>query len=602
MRPGAALVVAVAVAACAACADARATTLPCAPGVSQCIRVTVPLNRAGGGGSISLHAQRVPAAAPGAGTLIVLPGGPGQSGSASLRELVEALGPAVRRRWSIVTIDPRGAGRSGVLLCPALQADPTLRSATAAAECARRLGGRRTHYTAADQIQDVEAVRASLGVERVAVYGTSYGTRIALGYAAAFPQHVDRVILDSVVPPGSPAGVAPETYAAIRRVLASLCPRRCQGVTTDLVAETTALVAQLRLRPLLGTVYDAGGRGRRASIDAVGLLDLIFDGDRDPALRGGLAAAITFARRGDPAELLRLAAAGRVRRLLSPGEFSAGMYAATNCTELSPPWDPLSPPAVRRAQLAASLDAAGDAPFAPFDRQIAAMAGLASLCLEWPTDVPPPTPVPPQPLTAPTLVLAGSDDVRTPLENGRLVAASLPNASVLVVPSAGHSVFAAGPDSCAAQAVVRFLVAARRPAPCRGVSLPTPPALAPSTPESLRPVGSLRGARGRTLRALELTLDDVAFGLQLSRTGRGGGLRGGSFERGARWPRLRAVQYVPGVRISGRSDARGRLVLHILGRAASPGTLLVSRDGRVRGRLAGRRVAARLKPRDPDLG
>ena len=45
----------------------------------------------------------------------------------------------------------------------------------------------------------MEAIRAKLGVEKLTLFGISYGTELAIAYARAFPQHVDKLILDSTV-------------------------------------------------------------------------------------------------------------------------------------------------------------------------------------------------------------------------------------------------------------------------------------------------------------------------------------------------------------------------------------------------------------------
>jgi len=582
--------------------NAAATAVPCGDGKSQCMRVFVPLDREAGTGTVALHVQRVKASARGAGTLIVVPGGPGQSASVELRELLEALGPRIRKRWNVVIFDPRGTGRSGPVICPLLQNNPLLRSTLAAAECARRLEASRSHYTTWNTVQDLEAVRGRLGVDRVALLGASYGTRVEMGYAAAYAKHVDRVVLDSVVAPEGPSSVPLESFAAIRRILASLCPKRCHGVTQDLVAETTKLVRLLRLGPMAGLVFDAEGQARRRTIDALGLLDLLFAADLlPPAIRGGLAAAITSARRQDPAALLRLATFAKIVRLKQPPEFSAGAYAATTCTEFRPPWDPAANRSARVAQIKARFSAMSDVAFEPFDRQTALAGGLVPLCLAWPTPTPKPAAVPWRSIVAPTFFLAGTHDVRTPLETLRRIVAHVPKASVLRVPSAGHSVFGRdAPHGCARQAVRAFLLAARRIRRCRRVGLPTSAGLAPTAFVDLRPIPPLRGRPGRTLRAVELTLGDVAFALQIA--SRGGGLRGGSFIRGARWPRLRSVEYVPGVRVSAsKSNHGGPLQLRISGDAASRGTLTLARNGRIRGRLDARSISARLKIRTDDL-
>jgi pimeloyl-ACP methyl ester carboxylesterase len=581
---------------------AAATAVPCRAGKSQCMRVIVPLDRGAGTATVALHVQRVKATARGAGTLIVLPGGPGQSASVELRELLEALGPHIRKRWNVVIFDPRGTGRSGPLLCPLLQDDPLLRSTLGAAECARRLEASRSHYTTWNTVQDLEAVRVSLGVDRVALLGASYGTRVEMGYAAAYAKHVDRVVLDSVVAPEGPSSVALESFAAMRRILASFCPKRCHGVTQDLVAETRKLVRLLRLGPLAGLVFDAEGKARRRTIDALGLLDLLFAADLlPPAIRGGMAAAITSARRKDPAALLRLATVAKIVRLKQPPEFSAGVYAATTCAEFRPPWDPAADRSARPAQVKARFSVMSDAAFEPFDRQTALAGGLVPLCLAWPTPTPKPTAVPWRSIAAPTFFLAGTHDVRAPVETLRRIVAQVPKASVLRVPSAGHSVFGRdAPQGCARQAVRAFLLAARRIRRCGRVGLPTPVGIPPTAFADLRPTAPLRGRPGRTLRAVELTLGDVAFALQLA--SRGGGLRGGSFIRGTHGPRLRSVEYVPGVRVSASKSNQGApLQLRISGRAASRGILTLARNGRVRGRLGARSISGRLKVRTDDL-
>ena len=51
------------------------------------------------------------------------------------------------------------------------------------------------------QVADLEAVRAHLGLERVALLGDSYGGLLVTAYAAAHPQHVAKMILsDSAAP------------------------------------------------------------------------------------------------------------------------------------------------------------------------------------------------------------------------------------------------------------------------------------------------------------------------------------------------------------------------------------------------------------------
>ena len=70
--------------------------------------------------------------------------------------------------------------------------------------------------------------------------------------------------------------------------------------------------------------------------------------------------------------------------------------------------------------------------------------------------------------------------------------------------------------------------------------------------------------------------------------GRGGGLRGGSYAVTARGLRLDRVVVVPGVRVTGSIRSSGTADLRIAGDVAAPGQVIVSRTGRVTGRLGGR--------------
>lgn len=55
--------------------------------------------------------------------------------------------------------------------------------------------------TLADQINDLDALRAHLGYDKIDLLGHSWGGFLAMAYAARFPQHIERlIILDSAAP------------------------------------------------------------------------------------------------------------------------------------------------------------------------------------------------------------------------------------------------------------------------------------------------------------------------------------------------------------------------------------------------------------------
>ena len=161
---------------------------------------------------------------------------------------------------------------------------------------------------------DIDALRQALGADKVALMGISYGTHVALQYARAFPEHVDRLILDSIVGPDGPDAFLLDTYRNLPRVLAEQCAHgACRNATKDPVADVAALVRRINASgPLRGDYYDAHGKlraTRYATPDELSFL--LIAGDLNPFLQAALPAAISAARRGDTAPLMRLRRIGQ---------------------------------------------------------------------------------------------------------------------------------------------------------------------------------------------------------------------------------------------------------------------------------------------------
>lgn len=111
-------------------------------------------------------------AGPAAGEPVVfLHGGPGEGSQTFAR----FAGPALEGRLRMVYLDQRGSGRSERPKDPAA-------------------------YSIDRLVEDVEALRRELGVERISLIGHSFGTVLALEYAARYPQHVSHVVLAAAVP------------------------------------------------------------------------------------------------------------------------------------------------------------------------------------------------------------------------------------------------------------------------------------------------------------------------------------------------------------------------------------------------------------------
>jgi hypothetical protein len=165
------------------------------------------------------------------------------------------------------------------------------------------------------------------------------------------------------------------------------------------------------------------------------------------------------------------------------------------------------------------------------------------------------------------------------------------------VPGVGHSIIGGDPSGCGRRQLLRFVAGEAVRARCPRVPTGVPETTVPPTSfRAVAPARGLRGRVGRTVGAIDATLDFVAFALSpaIDFRGQGGGLRGGSYTLRRRLV-LDDVVVVPGVRIGGRELRGGTVRLRVRGSAAARGTVVVSRRGRLSGRLGGRRVRARLE-------
>src|SRR5204863_9602678 len=132
-----------------------------------------------------------------------------------------------------------------------------------AADCANTIGPTRVFYSTRDHADDMEAVRAALGVDKIGLYGVSYGTKLALAYALGYPTHVDRIALDSVVPVQFPdpfdQNVLQEMPGTLQRYCADAV---CKGATPDYAGEVVTLANKIETTPLRGKIIGANGKAK----------------------------------------------------------------------------------------------------------------------------------------------------------------------------------------------------------------------------------------------------------------------------------------------------------------------------------------------------
>jgi pimeloyl-ACP methyl ester carboxylesterase len=413
---------------------------PC-PGADgfTCSTLDVPLDRTGRmPGTLHLQVGAADNRDAPRGVLLVLSGGPGQPGLPILDRFVSRALGAERNQYRIVVFDQRGTG-AGALDSAALQSemgssDLTPPTAGSVRACSRQLGARRAFFGTDDVVADMDALRRTLGVDSWSLDGVSYGTYVGERYALAHPSRVRKLVLDSVVPQIGETDLGVDEFAAVRRVLGSVCGSGC-------VADLAAVVRRYHLGPQL--------------LDA-----LTFDSIADPTYRTywDVPGALQLARAGDRSALDHFLAIAASEQSGVPAQaLDQGLHASALCADWRYPWgDSAAPLAGREAKLRAAVSRLPASALYPFDAATASGNGFVRQCLPWgPT---PATPLPHGKLRVPTLLVNGDHDLSTPLAWARKQLALTPNGKLVVVPGAGHSVQSRAVSDVGRNAVAAFLL------------------------------------------------------------------------------------------------------------------------------------------------
>jgi pimeloyl-ACP methyl ester carboxylesterase len=461
--------------------DQRLDWGPCpakaAPGL-ECARLEVPLDYAAPAGrTASLALLRRPATGSDrTGSLVVNPGGPGDSGlelAATLADDLDAAGSGLAG-FDVVGFDPRGVGSS----TPAIDCDTDAaidadradadydpsaagvardekRARDRAQRCAERSGGADVlaHAGTRDVVRDLDVLRAALGDRGLTYLGYSYGTRIGAGYARAFPDRVRAMVLDGAFDPKQDAADrAVKQAAGFQRsfqayadacVKAPACP--LGTVRTRATAAFQALTRPLITRP---AKVPGDRRGLSYSDAVTGTEQALYDSDDWPKLT----AALSKLRAGDGTNLLRLADEYYGRG--PDGDYggnSAEAQLVINCMDSDQRAD-------RAAEATKARRVAAAAPFADPGR---GASGARTTCAFLPPAADPAGPAPgPAPAgLPPVLVVSTTGDPATPYQAGVDLAAGL-RAALLTVVGDRHTAVATGLP-CVDDAVVGYL---RRPA------------------------------------------------------------------------------------------------------------------------------------------
>jgi pimeloyl-ACP methyl ester carboxylesterase len=191
---------------------------PCHDATLECGAIRVPVDWSKpAGAKLTVRMVRRPADDPSRriGTLFFQPGGPGDGGISYVADAGDAIfAPAVRARFDIVGVDPRGYGESTPVSCgvPLTVPGGTLFPRTpqafqqlvqhnraVGASCLKETGGLLGHVDAESVARDHEAIRAALGEPKISFLSISYDSQVAAVYAQLYPSHVRAMAIDAVL-------------------------------------------------------------------------------------------------------------------------------------------------------------------------------------------------------------------------------------------------------------------------------------------------------------------------------------------------------------------------------------------------------------------
>jgi pimeloyl-ACP methyl ester carboxylesterase len=357
--------------------------------------------------------------------ILVLQGGPGQSNVSTAAAL--AASP-LRDRRAMVFIDIRGTGQSNPLECDLrdhsrrVQVDflPLEQVRACRDSLARKADLSR--YTTPYVVDDIAQVLDSLGIRLVNVWGFSGGTRHAQELIRRHPARVRGALLEGPVPMDAriPLTFASDAQEALDGVFADCAAERaCREGFPSLEDEFARVLARLRQAPAKVRARDpASGDTISLPVSYSGFAQIMRYLLYQPATTRAIPLAVHRAAQGDFSLV-----ADRVRTLGIPGGVSTGFYLAATCAEDIPWFDEAD---ARRKAAGTFL---GDY----------RVRQQKAACEGWPASTLTRKHLEPVRSDVPVLILVGERDPVTPPRWAREVAATLPNARVLVVPGGGHA-------------------------------------------------------------------------------------------------------------------------------------------------------------------
>jgi pimeloyl-ACP methyl ester carboxylesterase len=442
----------------------------------ECARLRVPMDYARPEDrSIFVGLLRKKATDARIGSLVVNPGGPGQSGMVAAAGMAqEGWTGELAKRFDLVGFDPRGIGASTPKVrCmtdaekDADRLEPPIEGVSPEAVarieqenqklaglCAQRSGAELlANLGTRDVVQDMDILRSVLGDQKLTYLGFSYGTRIGTAYAERFPGNVRAMILDGAVDPNADrvAQVSGQVngFKKAFEAFAAWCAGQPQCA---LGKSATAAEAQLNklIDPLKRQPVTVGTRKLSYSDASIAVAQGLYSEELWQPMHTGLQELAV----GKGEMLLRLSDFYQGRGQDGVYSGSQDAFTAVRCVDDPPVKDrAVLADEHRRISEAIGPDAFGD------DEEI---APALSPCAFWPVQ---PTGQPHEPKVAglpKLLVISTTGDPATPYHAGVNLAKAL-GASLLTVEGNNHTAFLQG-KKCVDDAGTAYLLELTQPA------------------------------------------------------------------------------------------------------------------------------------------
>ena len=415
----------------------------------RCGQLAIPIDWANPSASKTTQIQlaRLPATQPSQriGTLFFNPGGPGEGEMGYLigSQARQYYFPqAIRDRFDIVAVEPRGTGENPPLNCPvpvdysvtkfphtqSEVAELVASNAKFGAQCVQAAGPISSHLDTASVARDMDQVRSALGESKISFLGVSYGTMLAQSYAELFPNRVRAMVIDGVVDRSLSWQRLVEADALAVQDGVDRFAQWCQATSQCALHNTDVhkAITQLLSRADSGQIKDQDRPVRAEEIS--GAINAALN---DSSFYSPLATILH--------QVAATGAMGDLEKLTSAKNPDYPLYRAIICQDI-----PVSVADARQFP----LEAAKVQLLAPTLRGYSEFWDIASGCAGWPT----PARWTPHQWTVPAsfppvLLASGAHDVATPRLWAESVHRALPNSALVKWDSDGHAAWPANSAS-----------------------------------------------------------------------------------------------------------------------------------------------------------